>query len=146
MVLVKLNNNNVNAMKLSKLLKNGTTFVGVFSKTCPHCVNMQSEWKKFISSVNEKKMKATILEIDSNTLSSIKHPLINNNVQGFPSLFIIKNNKFITQYNQERKANNFLQFLNKYISKQPLKHTKKARPLLKNYKSSLTMKNRHKSL
>lgn len=146
MVLVKLNNNNVNAMKLSKLLKNGTTFVGVFSKTCPHCVNMQSEWKKFISSVNEKKMKATILEIDSNTLSSIKHPLINNNVQGFPSLFIIKNNKFITQYNQERKANNFLQFLNKYISKQPLKHTKKARPLLKNYKRSFTMKNRHKSL
>ena len=135
--------NSINNEKLNSILRKGTTFVGAFSKTCPHCINMQSEWKKFISSVKEKNIKATILEIDSAILSSIKNPLINNNIKGFPSLFIIKNNKFVSQYNQERKANNFLQFLNKYISKQPLKHTKKARLLLKKYKPSFTMKNRH---
>ena len=131
--------NKVNNEKLNKLLRNGTTFVGVFSKTCPHCVNMQSEWKKFASSVKEKNIKATILEIDSAILSSIKNPLINNNVEGFPSLFIVKNNKFVTQYNQERKANNFLQFLSKYASKMSVKNTRRKRRSKKHF---LTIKNR----
>lgn len=128
--------NKVNNEKLNKLLRNGTTFVGAFSKTCPHCVNMQSEWKKFASSVKEKNIKATILEIDSAILSSIKNPLINNNVEGFPSLFIVKNNKFVTQYNQERKANNFLQFLSKYASN---RNTRRKRGSKKHF---LTIKNR----
>ena len=128
--------NKVNNEKLNKLLKNGTTFVGAFSKTCPHCVNMQSEWKKFASNVKEKNIKATILEIDSAILSAIKNPLINNNVEGFPSLFIVKNNKFVTQYNQERKANNFLQFLSKYASN---RNTRRKRGSKKHF---LTIKNR----
>ena len=128
--------NKVNNEKLNKLLRNGTTFVGAFSKTCPHCVNMQSEWKKFASSVKEKNIKATILEIDSAILSSIKNPLINNNVEGFPSLFIVKNNKFVTQFNQERKANNFLQFLSKYASN---RNTRRKRGSKKHF---LTIKNR----
>ena len=128
--------NKVNNEKLNKLLRNGTTFVGVFSKTCPHCVNMQSEWKKFASSVKEKNIKATILEIDSAILSSIKNPLINNNVEGFPSLFIVKNNKFVTQYIQERKANNFLQFLSKYASNRNTRRKGRSK------KHFLTIKNR----
>ena len=102
-------------------------FVGAFSKTCYHCVNMQPEWNKFISMVNKYKIRATILDIDSNILSSIKNPLINNNIQGFPSLFIIKNNKFVASYNDERSANKFLKFLNKYISKAPKKQTRNLR-------------------
>ena len=128
--------NKVNNEKLNKLLRNGTTFVGAFSKTCPHCVNMQSEWKKFASSVKEKNIKATILEIDSAILSAIKNPLINNNVEGFPSLFIVKNNKFVTQFNQERKANNFLQFLSKYASN---RNTRRKRGSKKHF---FTIKNR----
>lgn len=135
--------NSINNDKINSILNKGTTFVGAFSKTCPHCVNMQSEWKKFISSVKEKKIKATILEIDSAILSSIKNPLINNNVEGFPSLFIVKNNKFVTQYNQERKANNFLQFLSKYASKMPVKHSRRVRRKGRNNKHFLTIKNRH---
>ena len=128
--------NSINNEKLNSILRKGTTFVGAFSKTCPHCINMQSEWKKFISSVKEKNIKATILEIDSAILSSIKNPLINNNIQGFPSLFIIKNNKFVTQFNHERKANNFLQFLSKYASN---RNTRRKRGSKKHF---LTIKNR----
>ena len=39
-------------------------------------------------------------------------------------LFIIKNNKFVATYNQDRKATSFLQFLNKYVSKATKNHTK----------------------
>jgi hypothetical protein len=139
---IKLDNS-VNNKKLDNVLRKGTVFVGAFSKTCPHCVNMQPEWKKFISIVNEKKIKATILEIDSNILSSIKNSLINNNIEGFPSLFIIKNNKSVAQYNQERKTSNFLQFLRKHVSKIPTRHTRRARPNGRNHKQFLTIKNRH---
>ena len=113
---------NINNDKINNLLRHGTTFVGAFSKTCPHCINMQSQWAKFISSVIKRKIRANILEIDADLLASIKNPLINNNVEGFPSLFVIKNNKFAASYNMERTAPNFLHFLNKYVSKT---HTKK---------------------
>jgi len=135
----------VNSKKLNNILREGTIFVGAFSETCPHCVNMQPEWKKFIDSVNKNKIKATILQIDSSILSSIKHPLINNNIEGFPSLFIIKNNKFITQYNQERKANKLLQFLSKYISKIPTKHTRRVLPKGRKLKPFLSIKIRNRS-
>jgi hypothetical protein len=116
---------NIDNNKINNLLRSGTTFVGAFSKTCPHCINMQPQWEKFVSNVIKRKLRANILEIDANVLSSIKNPLITNNVEGFPSLFVIKNNKFAASYNMERTANNFLKFLNKYTSKSTKKHTKK---------------------
>ena len=125
MRLVKITNT-VNNEELNKTLSHGTIFVGAFSDTCPHCVNMQSEWKNFISMVIKYKINVTILEINANILSSITNPLINNNIEGLPSLFIIKNNKFIASYNKERTANKFLQFLKKYTSKISKKHTIKA--------------------
>ena len=124
---IKLEHDITNNNNLNKILRNRTVFVGAFSKTCYHCVNMQPEWNKFISMVNKYKIRATILDIDSNILSSIKNPLINNNIQGFPSLFIIKNNKFVASYNDERSANKFLKFLNKYISTAPKKQTRNLR-------------------
>jgi hypothetical protein len=117
--------NTVNNDKINNLLRTGTTFVGAFSKTCPHCINMQPQWEKFVSSVIKRKIKANVLEIDADLLASIKNPLITNNVEGFPSLFVIKNNKFAASYNMERTANNFLKFLNKYSSKPTKQHTKK---------------------
>lgn len=139
MPFVKLDHN-INNEKINNLLRNGTTFIGAFSKSCPHCINMHYEWKKFISMVNKYKINATILEIDANILSSIKNPLINNNIEGFPSLFIIKNNKFVATYNQDRKATSFLQFLNKYVSKATKNHTKRMR-----LKQQRTRKNKNKN-
>ena len=111
---IKIYNTNVNNEELNNLLKNNTLFVGVFSETCSHCINMKPEWNKFKSLVMKQKLNGTILEINAKLLSSINNPLINNNVQGFPSLFVISNNKFITNYNLERKAEQFFQFLKKY--------------------------------
>lgn len=122
---IKLLHNNVNNNEVNSLLKNNTVFVGVFSKTCIHCINMKPEWKKFKNMVNKEKLNGIILEIDANMLSNISNPLINNNAQGFPSLFIIKNNNFITSYNEERKAENFMNFFKQFISKEPKKLSKK---------------------
>lgn len=121
---IKLDNN-INNDEINKLLRTGTTFVGAFSKTCPHCINMQPQWEKFVSSVIKRKIRANVLEIDADLLAAIKNPLIHDNIEGFPSLFVIKNNKFAASYNMERTENNFLKFLNKYTSKPSKQHTKK---------------------
>jgi hypothetical protein len=112
---VKIYNNDVNNEELNNLLKNNTLFVGVFSETCSHCINMKPEWNKFKSLIMKEKLNGTILEINAKLLSSINNPLINNNVQGFPSLFVISNNKHVANYELERTGENFLKFLKKYI-------------------------------
>jgi len=112
---IKIYNTNVNNEELNNLLQNNTLFVGIFSDTCFHCKKMKPEWQKFKSLIMKEKLDGTILEINAKLLSSINNPLINNNANGFPSLFIISNNKFVTDYNSERTAEQFLQFFKKYI-------------------------------
>jgi hypothetical protein len=112
---IKIYNTNVNNEELNNLLKNNTLFVGIFSETCFHCKNMKPEWNKFKLLIEQQNLNGTILEINAKLLSSINNPLITNNANGFPSLFVIRNNKFITDYNSERTAKQFLQFFKKYI-------------------------------
>jgi len=139
MPFVKLESN-VNNTKLNNILSNGLVFVGVFSKSCHHCLEMKPEWKKLVSLIIKKKIKATILEIDARLLSSITNSLITNNTQGFPSLFLIKNNKLVTSYNSERKADKFLQFLNKYTYNIPKMLTKKAHIKRRNKRRNIITK------
>jgi len=120
---VKIYNNDVNNEELNNLLKNNTLFVGVFSETCSHCINMKPEWNKFKSLIMKEKLNGTILEINAKLLSSINNPLINNNVQGFPSLFVISNNKHVANYELERTGENFLKFFKKYIPVMSFKKT-----------------------
>lgn len=120
---VKIYNNDVNNEELNNLLKNNTLFVGVFSETCSHCINMKLEWNKFKSLIMKEKLNGTILEINAKLLSSINNPLINNNVQGFPSLFVISNNKHVANYELERTGENFLKFFKKYIPAMSSKKT-----------------------
>jgi len=120
---IKIYNSHVNNNELNNLLKNNTLFVGVFSETCSHCINMKPEWHKFKSLIMKEKLNGTILEINAKLLSSINNPLISNNVQGFPSLFVISNNKHVANYELERTGENFLKFFKKYIPVMSSKRT-----------------------
>ena len=148
---IKIYNNKVNNKELNYLLKNNTLFVGIFSETCSHCINMKPEWAKFKSLITQQNVNGTILEIDAKLLVSINNPLITNNANGFPSLFVISNNKFVSNYNLERKAEKFLQFFKKYIPamrslNQTLKKSKRLKKInpnlikkSKNYNSNLKL-------
>jgi len=139
---IKVYNSHVNNTELNNLLKNNTLFVGVFSETCSHCINMKPEWNKFKSLIMKEKLNGTILEINAKLLSSINNPLINNNVQGFPSLFVISNNKHVANYELERTGENFLKFFKKYIPAMSLKKTiNKTSKKTSNNTSKNTLKN-----
>jgi hypothetical protein len=121
---IKVLQNPVNNAELNKLINNKIIFVGAFSKNCHHCINMKQEWIQFkkMARSSSSYLGGAILEIDTSVLSSIKNPLLTNNVNGFPSLFIIKNKKII-QYNNERTAVEFMKFFKSHMPK--LKHKSK---------------------
>jgi hypothetical protein len=117
-VKVLQNNANVNNDELNNIIKHNTLFVGVFSESCHYCVSMKPEWKKFkkLALANYSNLHGAILEIDSSVISQVTNPLLTNNVNGYPSLFIISNNKVI-KYNNERTAFEFMKFFKLHIHK-----------------------------
>jgi thiol-disulfide isomerase/thioredoxin len=117
-VKVLQNNANVNNDELNNIIKHNTLFVGVFSESCHYCVSMKPEWKKFkkMALANYSNLQGAILEIDSSVISQVTNPLLTNNVNGYPSLFIISNNK-VLKYNNERTAFEFMKFFKLHIHK-----------------------------
>ena len=124
-VKVLQNNANVNNDELNKLIKYNTLFVGVFSESCHYCVSMKPEWKKFkkMALANYSNLQGAILEIDSSVIAQLTNPLLTNNVNGYPSLFIIRNNK-VLKYNNERTALEFMKFFKHNIHKSKSKAPK----------------------
>jgi hypothetical protein len=131
-MLVKVLQNNVNNDEINKLIQTNTLFVGVFSKNCHYCVSMKPEWLKFkkLAMSNYSNLQGLILEIDSSIVSSLTNSLITNNVNGFPSLFIIKKNKII-KYNNERTALELMKFFKLHLHKSLKTNLKKTHKLQK---------------
>lgn len=125
-VKVLQNNANVNNDELNNIIKHNTLFVGVFSESCHYCVSMKPEWKKFkkMALAKYSNLQGAILEIDSSVMSQLTNPLLTNNVNGYPSLFIIKNNK-VLKYNNERTAFEFMKFLKLHIHKSQSRASKR---------------------
>jgi hypothetical protein len=134
-MLVKVLQNNVNNDEINKLIQTNTLFVGVFSKNCHYCVSMKPEWLKFkkMAMSNYSNLQGLVLEIDSSIVSSLTNSLITNNVNGFPSLFIIKKNKII-KYNNERTALEFMKFFKLYLHKSLKTNLKKNKHVKKTHK------------
>jgi thiol-disulfide isomerase/thioredoxin len=140
-VKVLQNNANVNNDELNKLIKHNTLFVGVFSESCHYCVSMKPEWKKFkkMALANYSNLQGAILEIDSSVIAHLTNPLLTNNVNGYPSLFIIRNNK-VLKYNNERTALEFMKFFKLNVHKPKSKAPKSRRTKSKALKSRRTKK------
>jgi len=141
------NNANVNNDELNNIIKHNTLFVGVFSESCHYCVSMKPEWKKFkkLALANYSNLHGAILEIDSSVISQVTNPLLTNNVNGYPSLFIISNNKVI-KYNNERTAFEFMKFFKLHIHKLQSKVSKSKAFKSKAFKSKAFKSKASKSI
>jgi len=146
-VKVLQNNANVNNDELNNIIKHNTLFVGVFSESCHYCVSMKPEWKKFkkLALANYSNLHGAILEIDSSVISQVTNPLLTNNVNGYPSLFIISNNKVI-KYNNERTAFEFMKFFKLHIHKLQSKVSKSKAFKSKAFKSKAFKSKASKSI
>lgn len=94
-------------------VKNLPLFVKIYHPNCGHCIQLQPEWNKF---VNKLKKNFTgnigIVTIHSDALSDIIFEGLKN-INGYPTLRIIKNKQFIKDFDDKRTSDKLLQFCKK---------------------------------
>jgi len=86
---------------------------------CGHCVGMQNEWDKLYNN-NSKRLAnrgVKLVTVDHSVMEQVEEKLGNQNVQGFPTIRMIKGNQETIDYNGERNADSLKKFAMKYINK-----------------------------
>ena len=99
------------AEQLSNLLKKGDWMVLYYSEYCKHCTDMKPEWNKFELNVPDN---VNIAKVENEGMHDLK---FNPKVEGFPTIKMYKNAKEVDEFNGERKAKKFDEFLKKNIDK-----------------------------
>jgi thiol-disulfide isomerase/thioredoxin len=118
--LVKIDKNKVKtdrSMVLTLFNKGTPMFVEFYANWCGHCKTLAPEWKKLTNMLEKdyKDKSLAIVSVESNVIhKDITNVLttIGLEVNGFPTIGLIKDKKFIV-YKGGRDAKNMLEFIKK---------------------------------
>jgi len=95
-------------------IENGVTFVKFFAPWCGHCKRLAPTWedlgKKFVGHPD-----VDIVKVDC-TLDVNKNLCNEEEVEGFPTVFLYKNGKKISEYNGNRSLQDLYEFVNQHLS------------------------------
>jgi len=95
-------------------IEKGVTFVKFFAPWCGHCKRMGPTWDelaaKFVGTSGVK-----IAKVDC-TLAESKEVCSDQDVNGFPTIFIYKDGEKITEYSGNRSLDDLFEFVNRHIS------------------------------
>lgn len=93
-------------------IENGVTFVKFFAPWCGHCKRLSPTWdelaKKFVGRGDIKIAKVDCTIADNKELCSEQE------VDGFPTLFIYKNGEKASEYNGSRSLDDLYEFVTKH--------------------------------
>ena len=109
--------------------KNTNWLVKYSAEWCGHCVGMQNEWDKLYNN-NAKNLAnkgVKIVTVDHSVMEKVEEKLGNQNVQGFPTIRMIKGNQETIDYSGERNADSLKKFAMKYINKKQKDNKQKRR-------------------
>ena len=138
-MIINIIDNEQNINNFNKNVKNGLWFVWYYADWCGHCTSMQQDWDRLLN-IN----KINYSKINYIYLNKIK--LKHQPVQGYPTLRVYNDGKFLHEYNNEenglRNFDNFKIYINNYLPKL-LKKKKNKRS--KKSKKSLKKKSKHSS-
>jgi len=113
-----------NTSSLKKVLK-GPVMILVHAHWCGHCRNMMPEWNRFEREI-PKSCKVKIAKIEDSVYSNVKNE-IDLGAEGFPTIKLFNNGKFVKKYEGDRTAPDMLKFVQSYEKKlvNPTKTTTK---------------------
>ena len=124
---------------------NTPSFVKIFHPNCSHCIAMQNDWDKLVKTIKKNyKGNLYLVNIHADALAGIKHSVFKN-INGFPTLMIIKNKQLYKNYEGPRTSKDMLKFcldnldLKKRLDKSSKKSHKK-----KSHKKKSHKKKSHK--
>lgn len=90
---------------------------------CPHCVAMRESWMEVRKSL-EKEKGIVVAEVEYSNMNILPTHL--QNIRGFPTLQLIKNNKVHAEYSGDRSAKSIMDFALSYVPKAKEPAPKKA--------------------
>lgn len=94
-------------------IEKGVTFIEFFAPWCGHCKRLAPTWenlgKKFIG-----REDVHIVKVDC-TLDTSKQLCDEQEVDGFPTLFLYKNGQKISEYSGSRTLDDLYEFVDKYL-------------------------------
>lgn len=85
---------------------------------CPHCVSTKPEWSNLVNNLNNKEVNGVNVKVNAcNAEGSAaeKEFASENNVQGYPTIKLIKNNE-VVEYNGARNALEMENFVRDNVS------------------------------
>lgn len=129
---------------------NSPSFIKVFHPGCGHCRAMESDWNDLINNIkNNYKGDVGLVNIHADALGNIKSKALEN-IQGFPTLRIVDQNRIIKEYNDERTSTNMLNFCLKNLDLQKILDVyeggkKRKSRTRTNKRKSRTKTNKHKT-
>jgi len=95
-------------------IEKGVTFIKFFAPWCGHCKRLAPTWQqlaeKFVGNANVK-----IAKVDC-TLQENRDLCSEQDVNGFPTLFIYRNGEKISEYNGSRSLDDLYDFANSHIA------------------------------
>lgn len=95
-------------------ISNGVTIVKFFAPWCGHCKRLVPTWDELAGKyVGNKDVK--VAKVDC-TLTDNKDLCAEQEVDGFPTIFIYKDGEKITEYNGNRSLDDLVNFINRHRS------------------------------
>lgn len=105
-----------NASDYEQKIKNMNGPVLYHMPGCMHCTMMRPDWVKMIKELKNRKVQCQILEVNSDALSMIQHPLAEKaGKEGFPRLINMQNGQEKDVFSDDRTVANMLQFVLKHL-------------------------------
>lgn len=88
---------------------------GVFSQLCGHCQSMKPAWSKLKSKIAGTPGEGSLIELDSNVIPQIDHPL-RQKISGYPTILIIRQGIPKMEYSGNRTFEDMYQYFKKHVS------------------------------
>ncbi|KAJ8984737.1 hypothetical protein NQ317_005002 [Molorchus minor] len=94
-------------------IQTGLTFIKFYAPWCGHCKRLAPTWenlsKKFLSN-----QMVSIVKVDC-TLEANKQLCNDEDIEGFPTLFLYRDGKKISEYSGSRSLEDLYDFVNKFL-------------------------------
>lgn len=94
-------------------IKSGVTFIDFYSPWCGHCKRLAPTWEQ-LGKKYQNKDGVKIAKVDC-TASDNKEFCNEQEIEGFPSLFIYKDGQKMSEYNGNRELEDLADFVNKHL-------------------------------
>ena len=98
------------AREISKKLKNGKSACVIYlMEGCPHCVTLKKTLHHEVEPVLKNRMGNMIVKIHNDLMDHLN--IENKNVEGFPTITVVKHGKQTKEHRGERNLDALLEFL-----------------------------------